>query len=235
MKIQIFAISLLFLSFPAFAENEKRLENESSKGSPLEITADTALEWNQADKTYLARGKAVATQGKLSVKADTLTATYAGVNGNTSDIHLLTADGHVTLTSGPDVATGDKVVYNLTTGQGVLSGTKIRPKVIQDGKNTLEADRVTVWIKDSLLDHAEADGNVVITSGDQKATGQKATYHARNNTAELIGQVKVIQGPNLIEGDKAEINLSTRTSRMISSEKSKRVKAVFFQNKQAKD
>lgn len=223
MKIQLF-ILLSLLSSTAFAADQKL---------PLEITADKALEWNQTDKTYVARGKAVATQGELSVKADTLTATYAGANGNTSDIILLTADGNVTLTSGANVATGDKAVYDLVTGQAVLSGT--RPKIVQEGKNTLEADKVTVWTKNNVLDHAEADGNVVIVSSEQKATGNKATYNAVTNTAELIGQVKVSQGPNILEGDKAEMDLTTHVSKMVSADSSKRVKGVFFTNTKKKD
>ena len=141
MKIS-FLVLLSLLSTAALAADKKL----ASDKAPLEITADKALEWNQTDKTYVARGKAIATQGTMSVKADLLTAAYAGVNGNTSDINLLTADGNVTLTTGTDVATGDKAVYDLTTGQAVLTGT--RPKIIQDnGKNTLEADKITVWTK----------------------------------------------------------------------------------------
>lgn len=223
MKIQLF-ILLSLLPTAAFAADQKL---------PLEITADKALEWNQTDKTYVARGKAVATQGELSVRADTLTATYAGANGNTSDIILLNADGNVTLTSGANVATGDKAVYDLVTGQAVLSGT--RPKIVQEGKNTLEADKVTVWTKNNVLDHAEADGNVVIVSSEQKATGNKATYNAVTNTAELIGQVKVTQGPNILEGDKAEMDLTTHVSKMVSADSSKRVKGVFFTNTKKKD
>ena len=222
MKIRLF-IALSLLSTTAFAEDK----------TPLELTADKALEWNQTDKTYVARGKAIATQGTLSVKADTLTATYAGKNGNTSDITLLTADGNVTLTTATEVATGDKAVYDLTTGEAVLTGT--RPKIVKEGKDTLEADKITAWTKNNTLDRAEADGNVVIVNGEQKATGNKATYNATTNMAELIGQVKVTQGPNILEGDKAEMDLNTRVSKMISADKSKRVKGVFFTNSKKKD
>ena len=176
MKIQLFVL-LSLLSTTALAADQKL---------PLEITADKALEWNQTDKTYIARGKAIATQGDLSVKADTLTATYAGANGNTSDIILLNAEGNVTLTSGANVATGDKAVYDLVTGQAVLSGT--RPKIVQEGKNTLEADKVTVWTKNNVLDHAEADGNVVIISNEQKATGNKATCRNQHRRINRSGQ-----------------------------------------------
>jgi len=220
MKIALlsaFILPLSCMSIAAFATDNKL---------PLEITADKALEWNQTDKTYVARGNALAQQGALSIKADVLTATYDGANGNTSDISSLTADGHVTLTSGTDVATGEKATYDLKSGQAVLSGG--RPKIIQDNKNTLESDVVTVWTKNNVLDHAEATGNVIITSGDQTATGDKATYTAAGNTAELIGHVKINQGNNTLEGDKAQIDLTTHISKMTTDKKTQRVKGVFY-------
>lgn len=212
-------ILLSSISFSALA---------AEKAAPLEITADKALEWNQADKTYVARGNALAKQGDLSVKADTLTATYEGADKSTSDIILLTAEGHVTLSTATDTATGDKAVYDLKTGKAVLSGA--RPKVVQNGKNTLEADEINVWTVNNAIDRAEANGKVSITDGAQTATGDKATYTASTNVAELIGNVKITQGKNIIEGDKAEMNLTTRMNKIIGKggKESGRVKAVFY-------
>lgn len=215
MRFTAFLIAVL-LPFSVFAE----------ESLPLEITADTALEWNQTEKTYIARGNAIARQGDMSVKADTLTASYAGANGSTSDITLLNADGHVTLTSGQDVATGDKAVYDLVTGKAVLSGP--RPKIVQNGKNTLEADQIIVWTKSNVLDHAEAIGHVVITSGSQVATGDKATYTAATTMSELIGNVKVKQGDNWLQGDRAEMNMTTHISKMYGQKGTGRVKGVFY-------
>lgn len=207
--------------------------DEQSLPPPLEITADKALEWNQSAKTYVARGSAVAKQGDMSVTADTLTASYAGANGSTSDISQLIAEGHVTLSTGTDVATGEKAVYDLTTGKAVLSGT--RPKIVQSGKNTLEADQIVVWTtpegssaKAGTLDHAEAIGNVVITSGAQTATGDKATYSAATTIAELIGNVKVKQGDNWLQGDRAEMNMTTHVNKLTKQKGTGRVKGVFY-------
>ncbi len=193
---------------------------------PLEITADKALEWNQTNKTYIARGNALAKQGDMSVKADILTATYTGANGSTSDISLLEANGNVTLSTATDIATGDKAVYNLTEGKAVLSGT--RPKIVQDNKNTLEADQITVWTKDNALDHAEATGNVVIVNGTQTATGDKATYNPTTTIAQLIGHVKVKQGENVLEGDQTDINMTTHVSTMTNKGGTGRVKGIFY-------
>ncbi len=198
----------------------------AAENIPLEITADKALEWNQTNKTYIARGNALAKQGDMSVKADILTATYTGANGSTSDISLLEADGHVTLSTATDIATGDKAVYNLTEGKAVLSGT--RPKIVQDNKNTLEADQITVWTKDNALDHAEATGNVVIVNGTQTATGDKATYNPTTTIAQLIGHVKVKQGENVLEGDQTDINMTTHVSTMNNKGGTGRVKGIFY-------
>lgn len=217
MKILAFVV-LSLLPFSAFAED---------KNVPLEITADKALEWNQTDKTYIARGSAIAKQGTLSVKSDTLTAQYAGENKSTSDINFLTADGHVTLISGNNTATGDKATYDLTAGKAILSGS--RPKIVEEGGNILIADLITVWTKDNALDHAEATGNVEITGKDgQTATGEKATFTAATNIAELIGNVKIVQGTNTLQGDRAEINLTTHVSKMTGQKNSSRVKGVFY-------
>ncbi len=215
-RISLFLFCSL-LPFAAIAAEEQ---------APLEITADKALEWNQTNKTYIARGNAIAKQGDLSVKADTLTATYAGANGNTSDISLLEADGHVTLSTATDVATGDKALYNLVEGKATLSGS--RPKIIQNNKNTLEADQIIVWTKNNILDRAEAIGNVVIINGEQTATGDKATYNPNTTIAQLIGHVKVKQGANLLEGDQTDINLTTHVSTMTSKSGTGRVKGVFY-------
>ena len=57
MKIQLFVL-LSLLTTTAYAADEKAATNKA----PLEITADKALEWNQTDKTYVARGKSVPMQ-----------------------------------------------------------------------------------------------------------------------------------------------------------------------------
>lgn len=219
----LLTLFLCMISYSAMAEDRQ----------PLEITADKALEWNQADKTYVARGNAVAKQGDISVKADTLTATYAGANGDTSDITTLTADGHVILQTATETATGDKAVYDLLSGKATLSGS--RPKVIQKEKNSIEADNMVVWTKNNILDRAEATGHVIIISGEQTATGDKATYTSTSSIAELIGNVKVKQGNNWLQGDRAEMNMTTRISKMTGNSGTGRVKGVFYTGTKNKD
>lgn len=198
----------------------------AKSGIPLEVTADTALEWNQNAKTYTAKGHAEAKQGEFSVKGDVLVATYAGANNSTSDLVRVEATGHVLLQSGSDQASGEKAIYDMVNGTVTLSGG--RPVVTQ-GNNTLTADVIVATIKDQALIKAEATGSVVIaSSGTDQASGDKATYTRETNIAELIGNVKLMQGPSWIEGEYATMNLTTKVSKITGQKNRPRVKGIFY-------
>ncbi len=114
-------------------------------------------------------------------------------------------------------------------------------KVVR-GKDTLSANIITATFKDksaansgsntqgtSNLDRLEATGNVVIVTPTETLRGQKGVYRADSNTAELTGNVKIERGPNIIEGDRAEVDLTTNISKMFGSESGGgRVRGVFF-------
>jgi lipopolysaccharide export system protein LptA len=113
--------------------------------------------------------------------------------------------------------------------------------VVTQGSDTLTADSVTAWLKQGDtagadgkqsgggLEKAEAMGNVVITTSSEKATGGRALYSGANNTATLYDNVKLIQGENVLEGSEAEMNLTTKISKLkAGSANGGRVRGVFF-------
>src|SRR5205814_10430101 len=61
-----------------------QLLNPSSENLPLQVQADSGIEWQQNEKVYIARGNAVATRGPASVRADTLIAHYREVKGSSA-------------------------------------------------------------------------------------------------------------------------------------------------------
>lgn len=63
----------------------------------------------------------------------------------------------------------------------------------------------------------EAEGNVVVTSKDQKATGQRGVFDMPSNTVTLTGGVVVSQGENVIRGDRLHVDLTTQRSRIESA------------------
>ena len=103
----------------------------------------------------------------------------------------------------------------------------------------LTADKVdAVFVMDQTegkrkLDHADADGHVVITTPTDVLTGDHGTYTAGTSLAVITGHVKITRGPNVLEGERAEVDLATNVSRMIGAPDSAqtgtgRVRGVFY-------
>lgn len=73
----------------------------------------------------------------------------------------------------------------------------------------------------------EAEGNVVVISKDQKATGQRGVFDMPSNTVTLTGGVVVSQGDNVIRGDRLHVDLTSQRSRIDSAAGGGRVQGVF--------
>lgn len=115
----------------------------------------------------------------------------------------------------------------------------VRPKP-EGGSDTLEADKISALMKDGrdgkrTLHSLEAIGNVVITSPTEKITGTYGIYRADSNTAEITGGVKIVRGPNTLQGDRAQVDLNTNTSKIFgTSTAGGRVKGVFYPDSEKK-
>lgn len=182
----------------------------------------------------------------------------AGVNKAYGENAVYEVDSaKATLTGGdlriesPDmkITAKDKFEYYSNEGKMVAYGDP----VITNQGNTLTADLVTAWTNPNAkkeaaaatpdkpasklgnLKRAEATGNVVITTPREKATADKGIYTNENDTVELLGNVKLYQDKNVLEGVRADMNLTTNLSRVYGSEgKGGRVKGVFFPSSQKK-
>lgn len=140
------------------------------------------------------------------------------------------------------VTARDRFEYWVTDGKLVAIGAaKITRKNEQGEINTLEADTLTAFMVENeegerVLDRLEADGNVIIKTPTETLTGTQGVYVAKTNTAEITGAVKIMRGPNILEGGKATVDLNTSISRMFGTGGSRgRVKGVFFPGSEKKD
>ncbi len=232
---------------------------------PLEITADTSLEWQRNEKTFTARGNALAKQGDASVSAATLTAHYVENStkggGGGMKISQVFAEDNVVIRSKDTEAFGAKATYDLDKGYAVMTGSDLRmtspdqtvtahdkfeywmkdAKFVAVGRakisrtgDTLEADTISAVMQDNAqgqrkLESLEANGNVVIVTPSEMVTGAHGVYKASTNTAEMTGGVKITRGPNVLEGERAEVDLNTNTSRIFGAGgQAGRVRAVFY-------
>lgn len=130
----------------------------------------------------------------------------------------------------------ERFEYFINEGRATAIGNArvIRPKADRSGFDTLEADTLSAIFKENdtgetVLERMEANGNVIITTPTEVVTGTYGTYTASTNIATLTGNVTIKRGPNILEGDRAEVDLNTNVSKIFGSEKqSGRVKGTFF-------
>jgi lipopolysaccharide export system protein LptA len=99
-----------------------------SEDRPIEISADSGIEWQQDAQVYIARGNAMAKRGATEVHADTLTAHYrpSKAAGGETEIYRLNADGHVTIKGERQTVVGDQAVYDVDKQIGVVTGKELK-------------------------------------------------------------------------------------------------------------
>ena len=148
----------------------------STDDRPIDITADSGLEWQQQAQVYIARGNAVATRGTSEVHADTLTAHYRPSKSKTADggneVYRLDADGHVVLKGPTQTVIGDQAVYDLDQQIAVVTGKALKlttPTDVVTARDSLE------WYDATQI--AVARGGAVATRADKHIRADVLTAH----------------------------------------------------------
>lgn len=118
----------LLLSFLVMAQSAAFAQTPitSNSDEPLEITAQGYLEWKRAEQKFVAQDQAIATQGDVSITAETLTALYRDNNENDLEIWEVTAETNVLIDSRDNQAYGDKAVYNIDEELATMTGNNLR-------------------------------------------------------------------------------------------------------------
>lgn len=150
-----------------------------------------------------------------------------------SDLKMISPDQVVTAK--------DRFEYWVTDGRlNAVGGAKVVRRNNKGGTDILESDKVSAVMKDNSqgqreLYSLEALGNVVITTATEVVTGAYGIYRADTNKAELTGNVTIKRGPNVLEGEKAEVDLNTETSRIFgNSSGDGRVRGIFYPGSEKK-
>jgi lipopolysaccharide export system protein LptA len=117
--------------------------------------------------------------------------------------------------------------------------------VVVQGASTLRTNKLTIFYDKSggapaapkagdgdvvtgrQIKRLEAQGNVIVTSGEQKAVGDRGVFNMAANQAQLIGNVVVTQGLNILKGDVLHVDLTTQKSRVESTNSGGRVQGTF--------
>ncbi len=91
---------------------------------------------------------------------------------------------------------------------------------MQSAEDLIEADTLTASFSEDVqgervLDRVDAIGNVRIRTPNEFAVGNEGIYYAIDDRAVLAGDVKITQGPNQLNGDRAEVDFETGVSRLL--------------------
>ncbi len=139
------------------------------------------------------------------------------------------------------VTAKERFEYWVTEGKLIAIGDATILRKNEKGEiNTLKSDRLTAYLKDDAqgkraLDRLEAEGSVTIKTPTETLTGTKGIYNAATNIAEIEGQVKIMRGPNILEGARADVDMNTGISRIFGSPQGRqRVRGVFYPGSEQK-
>lgn len=133
--------ALLALPLPVAAQTVAFGGIKADTRAPVEVTAET-LKVDQSTGQANFSGNVLIGQGQMRLSADSVTVTYA--QGGQQKIKTLNASGGVTLVNGPDAAEAAEAVYDVETGNIVLTGDAI----VTQGQNVLAGDRIEVNLTD---------------------------------------------------------------------------------------
>ena len=230
----------------------------AAQAQTLEVSAEQELLWDQSQGLYQAIGDAIATRGSQTIRGDTLRAYYSQA-GENQDIERLEALTNVSFSDTNLKGSGSRLDYNIQrnfyeiTGPNAVvtsqDGTAKAEQLIQfdraEGRVTLEG-RGEITLTDGrrlkgdqiyiALNEAEeietifATGNVFISQPDgRQAEASEGTYDAKAGTALLTGDVKIIDGESILNGQKAEIDFNSGVSRLLTTEGSGRVSGILVE------
>ena len=146
---------LVFLCVSGLGAQEKSPAGKPlNSKEPIQVVADR-LEAFDAEKMVVFSGHAVAVQGDKVIKADKISLYYKKDKSAQTkpgkdispagDLERIEAQGHVNVTQGSKVVTGELAVYHQDEQKIVMTGNPL----MRDGNNTIAGDRIVVFLNEN--------------------------------------------------------------------------------------
>ncbi len=141
----LYAIAFMnFALFPYYPNGEAAgLETTKPQAGMAEtITIDSdRMELDQKNNTIIYMGNVVAVRGDVTMKSETLTATYSPEMQRLTEV---VAEGNLEVTQGNRIATGTKAIFNSDDNSVVLTGDP----VIRQGNSQVSGCRIIMFINE---------------------------------------------------------------------------------------
>ncbi len=201
-----FWLASILAALPLSGAQAQGLANLQSSDEPLEVYAEEGIEWHRDEKLYLARGKARAVNGEVTINAELLKAYYRESEESSSEIYLLVAEGDVLIQSANETITGDTATYSLDDAVMVMRGNNLK-MVTKDGKDTITArDSLEYWEERKI---AVARGDAQAIHEDKKINAEVLVAHFIDGATEKLevervegkGNVRIRTPTDYVEGE----------------------------------
>ncbi len=122
----------------------------------------------------------------------------------------------------------DSMEYYEQRGIAVARGDALAIR----GDRRVRADTLTAHFTrgatQSQMDRIEAAGNVLVSTPSDIVRAEKGDYSPKRGIATVTGDVRITRGDTELNGERAEVNLNTGESRILSSRSGERVRGLFL-------
>ena len=133
----------------------------------------------------------------------------------------LVLTGDVSLDTETDrITASDSLEYRERESLAIARGNAVARR----GDNQLQADVLTARIVNgddgkAVVKEVDAIDNVVLTTPQNVVRSRRGNYDLESGIVRLTGAVRITQGRNQLNGDKAEIDLNNGISRLLSGDR----------------
>ncbi|MGB0843953.1 MAG: LptA/OstA family protein [Alphaproteobacteria bacterium] len=194
------------------------LDSLGGSDEPVSISAENGIEWDQAAKTYSAKGNVQASQGDFFVSSDVLKALYSEVKDGNPDVHTINASGNIYASFGTNELVGSNLEYKVKQQFATVTGTNI---LLQSDQGNLSANQKLIY--DGVGLRAEAIGSPQISQGTNIVSADyivafflpKSSANAQGGTGgtgglrqvEANGGVFITNGSAVCRGEQASYDV----------------------------
>ena len=178
----------IFLTFDVWAED-------------IKLDAEQRVEYHQKEQKLVAIGNAVATKGKMSIKANELVGYYAANNKN--KISRVEAHGNVVMKSDQTEAFGNDMVYDVKDDMAKFSG---RPARIKTADADISSQGPIIFWPEKQEAVAEEEVVAIDKQGNKVRSDKMHAYFVKGADGKLVLDKIDIDGDVKINAKEAEIS-----------------------------
>ena len=141
---------------------------------------------------------------------------------------VMTGDNIQLDTAEDTITARDSLEYYETKQLAVARGDALAVR----GDRRVRADVLTAHFgegnQQAAMDRIDALGNVLVSTPTDIVRAEKGDYDPARGIATVTGNVKITRGETQLNGERAEVNLETGESRLLSSPSGERVRGLFL-------